>query len=117
VAYGGGFADFSIPGMDVVSLVVPPGSYWINYTATVFNGDNGLQPDSCSLSGGAVYLNYLTGQTGITLAMQDTASFSTTSTISVYCVGFRTELGLTIGPFLEAIRANALTTTLVGGIN
>jgi hypothetical protein len=80
------------PGLDVISKQVPAGTYIIFYRADVLNDDSDPQSISCTLSTGDTSLIRVAGGAGAAdaaLVLQDTATFSATTTITVHCQGFK----------------------------
>src|SRR5262249_8433514 len=77
------------PGKDVLSLTVLPGSYLINATVTMTNADGDDQGSTCNLSTGDHAANMTPGHQNQTFVMYDTATFNTTTTITLHCNGFQ----------------------------
>jgi hypothetical protein len=83
------------PGLDVISKEVPAGSYLIFFKIGLFNGDEDPQRAGCALSTGDSSEIVLgannsgdAGWKGM-LTLQDAATFSSTTTITVHCTGFK----------------------------
>ena len=78
--------SLNIPGMDIVSPVVPPDSYWINYTVKVYSNDNNAEQfDRCSLSTGAQVGAFIPSTHSVLCRCKiGQHSLSTTSTIAAY---------------------------------
>jgi hypothetical protein len=84
-------ADLSDPGRTVISKQVPAGSYIIFFRISLLNLDRSPQDASCTLSTGDSTTIRLPengdGDAGM-LILQDAATFTTTTTITVHCRGF-----------------------------
>jgi hypothetical protein len=87
--------ELSAPGVDVLSKQVPAGSYLISFKMPVRNGDSDDQNASCTLStGDSSEIRLNAGNLGgsgaykLMVVLQDFATFSNTTTITVHCMGF-----------------------------
>jgi len=87
--------ELSAPGVDVLSKQVPAGSYLIFFKMPVRNGDSDDQNASCTLStGDSSEIRLNAGNLGgsgaykLMVVLQDFATFSNTTTITVHCMGF-----------------------------
>ena len=87
--------ELSAPGIDVLSKQVPAGSYLIFFKMPVRNGDSDDQSASCTLStGDSSEIRLNAGNLGgsgaykLMVVLQDFATFSNTTTITVHCMGF-----------------------------
>ncbi len=110
-SFGGQFLSPTLdnPGADVVSLVVPPGSYWVKYNGLLSNSDSDFQNEICSMSTGAREVIFLNGYGDLTPTMEDWVTLSTTTRIVVHCTGYSLSVG-NLGP-------NNLTVLQVDAIN
>jgi hypothetical protein len=85
-------AALDAPGHDVISKQVPAGSYFISFRIALTNDDGDPQEVSCTLSTGdssRIRIDSSPDAHTGTLVLQDVATFATTTTISVHCVGFQ----------------------------
>jgi hypothetical protein len=80
------------PGDDVISKPVPAGSYLIFFKIDLYNNDDDPQNVSCTLNTGDLATIRLGGNGdahGGMLVLQDIATFSLPTTITVHCTGFQ----------------------------
>lgn len=77
------------PGQDVISKQVPAGIYTIFFKVDLYNSDDSAQTVTCVLSTGDKASLRLEESTGGMIALQEAATFSTTTNIVVHCTGFQ----------------------------
>jgi hypothetical protein len=101
------------PGRVIISKEVPAGNYLIFFKTAFFNIDGDAQNVSCRLSTGDIETIRLgangDGHTGM-LVLQDAATFSTTTTISVHCSGFNISISAGVGSriVLTALKVDSI---------
>jgi hypothetical protein len=85
------FFVLTSPGRNVISKQVPAGSYFISFRISLQNTRSSPQTASCTLSTGDSATIRLDdegdGDQGV-LVLQDVATFSVPTTITVHCIGF-----------------------------
>jgi hypothetical protein len=99
------------PGDDIVSKQVPAGSYIIFFKIGLTNDDDSPQNVTCTLSTGDIASLRLgaedDGDTGI-LVLQDVATFSVPTTITVHCTGFQINTTFLGRAVLTAIKVGSI---------
>lgn len=97
VGHGGEVTLTSNTDTPVASVTVPPGSYIISAKTVLANFDTSTEPANCTLSTGDVSEAVLgsPGSPGSfeTVALQDSATFSTDTTIQMTCETFNGATG------------------------
>jgi hypothetical protein len=101
------------PGRVIISKEVPAGSYLIFFKTSFFSIDGDPQNVSCTLSTGDVETIRLAANGDADkgmLVLQDAATFSTTTTISVHCSGFNISISAGVGSriVLTALKVDAI---------
>lgn len=108
-AHNGGSGNLNNPGLDVISKEVPAGSYIIFFRAQMFGNDTGGDQNvQCTLSTGDTAGIRLGNQAAVNMGMlvlQDAATFSTTTTITVHCAGFKVA---SFGNVLTALKVDSI---------